>query len=103
MNNTQRMVALHLGKVASACLLLLCKMEKEPRQIRDVVNLSHVLGFPSQEGGRRVSVKEEGEDNNRARTNVKPKSRARGNDGRHGQLVVTIIELQDPPPLNRGY
>ncbi len=37
------------GKVASACILVGCKMEEEPRRIRDVVNLSHLLGLPSWE------------------------------------------------------
>ncbi len=40
---------MHLGKVASACILVRCKMEEEPRWIRDVVNLSRLLGLPSWE------------------------------------------------------
>ncbi len=42
---------MHLGKVSSACLLLGCKVEEEPRRMRDVVNLLHVLGFSSREDG----------------------------------------------------
>jgi hypothetical protein len=45
----RRLVASHLGKVASACILVGCKMEEEPRRIRDVVNLSRLLGLPSWE------------------------------------------------------
>ncbi|KAL7519312.1 hypothetical protein ACHAWX_004093 [Stephanocyclus meneghinianus] len=35
----------HLGQVAAACSFLGCKMSEEPRRIRDVINLSKVLGF----------------------------------------------------------
>jgi hypothetical protein len=95
------MVTSHLLKVASTCLLLVCKMEEESRWIRDIFNLLHVLGFPSQEGGGRVGIKEEEEDNDSAMTNVEPKLGATGN-GRRGQLVVTILKFQDHPPLTRG-
>ena len=40
---------MHLGKVASVCILVGCKMEEEPRRIRDVVNLSRLLGLPLRE------------------------------------------------------
>lgn len=40
-----RDIGRHLGQVASACLFLGCKMSEEPRRIRDVINLSSVLGF----------------------------------------------------------
>ncbi len=45
----QRLVVLHLGKVASTCILVRCKMEEEPRQVWDVVNLSRLLGLLSWE------------------------------------------------------
>jgi hypothetical protein len=58
-------------------------MKEEPRQIRNVINLLHVLGFLPQEGGRRVSIKEEEEDENSAMANVEPnKLGAAGNDKR---------------------
>ncbi len=53
--------------------------------------------------GGRVGVKEEEEDNNSAMTNDKLKSGAAGDDRRRGRLVVTIVKLQDPPPLNGVY
>ncbi len=83
-NATQRTVALHLGKVASTCLLLGCNMEEEPMRIRDLVNLLHMLGFPSREGGGRVGVEELEENDGRAMTNAEPKSGAVGDDGRRG-------------------
>ncbi len=78
-------------------------MEKEPRRIRAIVNLSHVLGFPPREGGGRVGIKEEEDADDSAMTNVELKSGAAGNDGRRGRLVATILESRDPPPLNGGY
>jgi hypothetical protein len=78
-------------------------MEEEPRQIWDVINLYHVLGFSLREGGRRVGIKEEEEDDNSAMTNDKLKLGAMGNDRCLGQLVATIVELRDPPPLNGVY
>jgi hypothetical protein len=97
------MVALHLGKVASAYLLLGYKMEEKTRRIQDLINLSYVLGFLTREGGGRVDVKEEDDSNNGAMTNTKLKSGAKGNDGHCGQLVATIVELRDLPPLDRVY
>ena len=35
----------HLGPVAAVRLFLGCKIEEEPQQIRDVINLSHLLIF----------------------------------------------------------
>ncbi len=78
------MVAMHLGMVASACLILGYKMEEEPRWIWDIINLLHMLGVLSHEGGGMIGVKEEEEDNNSAMTNDKPKFGAAGNNGRHG-------------------
>ncbi len=37
------------GKDASASILVGCKMEEEPRRIRDVINLSRLLGLPLRE------------------------------------------------------
>jgi hypothetical protein len=88
-----RTVSLHLGTVASACILLGCKMEEESQQIQDVVSLSHVLGFPLQESVRRVDAEEEEEDDDSMMTNDEPKLGAVGDDGRHGQLVATIVKL----------
>ena len=45
----RRPVASHLGKDASARIMVGCKMEEEPRRIRDVVNLSRLLGLPLRE------------------------------------------------------
>ncbi len=63
-----------------------CKMEEEPRQIRDIINLLHMLGFLSWEGGGRVGVKEEENENkdNNTMTNDKPKSEAASNGGCRG-------------------
>lgn len=50
-NDKQEMkqIRQHLGQVAAACLFLGCKMSEEPRRIRDVINLSTVLGFSEDE------------------------------------------------------
>ncbi len=36
---------IHLGTVAASCLFLGCKVEEEPRRLRDVINVSHLLRF----------------------------------------------------------
>ncbi len=59
----QRPVALHLGKGMSVCIRLGCKMEEEPRQIRDVVNLLRLLGLPSREDNN-DGMDDDCEDNN---------------------------------------
>ena len=35
----------YLGTVAASCLFLGCKVEEEPRRLRDVINVSHLLCF----------------------------------------------------------
>ena len=75
----------HLGKVAAACLFLGCKMEEEPRRIRDVINLSHVLNFCS-------SVKV----NNDATSNTT-------SDIKNEELQNIITESVHPPPLDEQY
>ncbi len=87
-----RYLPLHLGKVASACLLLGCKMEEKPRQILDIIKLLHVLGSPLWEGGGRVGVEKEEDNGNSAMRSDTPKLGATGNDGRRVQSVATIPE-----------
>ena len=78
----------HLGKVAAACLFLGCKMEEEPRRIRDVINLSHVLNFSS-------SV-----DINKDTTATSTTSDIKNEEL---QSIPTIIESLHPPPLDEQY
>jgi len=61
----------HMGVVAASCLFLGCKTEEEPRRIRDVINLSHKLGFSN------IDPREESED------------------------IVHIYEIEDPPKLGK--
>mmetsp|Transcript_17249 Transcript_17249/g.38879 ORF Transcript_17249/g.38879 Transcript_17249/m.38879 type:complete len:295 (+) Transcript_17249:206-1090(+) len=63
----------HLGQVAAACIFLGCKMAEEPRRIRDVINLSHVLSFSSWE------------------------------DVATDEVPLSIGECAVPPPLNERY
>ena len=67
----------HLGQVAAACLFLGCKMSEEPRRIRDVINLSSVLGFSEV-------------------------SDFIGNDNDNHELI-RVMESAEPPPLDNKY
>ena len=78
----------HLGKVAAACLFLGCKMEEEPRRIRDVINLSHVLNF--------CSSLVDGNNDTTATTTSDIKNELLQN-------IPTIIESLHPPPLDEQY
>ena len=69
----------HLGQVASACLFLGCKMSEEPRRIRDVINLSSVLGFC--------------DDNSPINVNMIT----------HQKELVQIKESAEPPALDDKY
>ena len=83
--NDLHQITNHLGKVAAACLFLGCKMEEEPRRIRDVINLSHVLNFCSS------SV-----DNDATKTTT--------SDIKNEELQnIPIIESLHPPPLDEQY
>ena len=74
----------HLNSVASACILLGCKMEEETRRIRDVVNLSHMLN---------TYDNEDYSDNDDVMTTHDIKSKR----------IITIIESAHPPPLDEKY
>ncbi|KAL3796958.1 hypothetical protein HJC23_000711 [Cyclotella cryptica] len=69
----------HLGQVAAACSFLGCKMSEEPRRIRDVINLSSVLGF---------SDWDESMDINRVY---------------HWSEAIEVHESVSPPPLDEKY
>jgi hypothetical protein len=77
-NTAQELVQIrqHLGKVAASCLFLGCKMAEEPRRIRDVINLSSVLGF---------SECNQSEDMNNKKT------------------PIVIKEAAEPPALDEKY
>ena len=88
----------HLGKVAAACLFLGCKMEEEPRRIRDVINLSHVLNFSMyHDDDTKVIVDtSDGISSNNVLDTNKTK--------RSEQVEVPIIyESKNPPPLDESY
>ena len=84
-----KQISAHLGTVAAACLFLGCKMEEEPRRIRDVINLSHILKFSF--GDIEKSVPTANEDDSDAPTK------------KSSSEPVTIIELPSPPPLDETY
>ena len=72
-----RHIIQHLGQVAAACLFLGCKMSEEPRRIRDVINLSTVLGFSE------VSDFIDTDKDNHE--------------------IIQVIESAEPPPLDNKY
>ena len=114
-NDMRRRVASHLGKVASACLLLGCKAEEEPRRMRDVVNISQVLGFSSWEDGGKVDGDDDGDGDATKDNDLKSggadddarrggrRSDVKDGDERRGRSMATIVESRDPPPLDEGY
>ena len=71
----------HLGQVAGACLFLGCKMEEEPRRIRDVINLSHLLNFSSWNSDDTTTTSEEKKE----------------------RCIPIITESLHPPPLDEQY
>ena len=71
----------HLGQVAGACLFLGCKMEEEPRRIRDVINLSHLLNFSSWNSDDTTTISEEKKE----------------------RCIPIITESLHPPPLDEQY
>ena len=86
-----KQISFHLGTVAAACLFLGCKMEEEPRRIRDVINLSHILKFSlgdTDENVTTTSINLDDIDTQNRKTFPEP---------------VTIIELPSPPPLDETY
>lgn len=88
-----KQISLHLGTVAAACLLLGCKMEEEPRRIRDVINLSHILKFSMGDSDENAVV---------SSTSASMDNLDAQNKNTLSE-PVTIIELPQPPPLDDSY
>ena len=88
----------HLGQIAAACIFLGCKMEEEPRRIRDVINLSHLLDFSGwddeslKQPAERAIFKETSELSSHAPTTTAATS-----------SIMTIVEFAQPPPLDEAY
>lgn len=76
----------HLGPVAAVCLFLGCKMEEEPRRIRDVINVSHLLSFSAWEDADAVEHTATTQQRDLERNNP-----------------VTIAESPHPPSLDESY
>ncbi|KAL9185414.1 hypothetical protein ACHAXT_003191 [Thalassiosira profunda] len=77
----------HLGPVAAACLFLGCKMEEEPRRIRDVLNLSHLLNFSSWDDD----------------ASIEPADGGKSGETQSTRQPVSIVESAHPPPLDESY
>ena len=87
----------HLGQVAAACLFLGCKMEEEPRRIRDVINLSHALNFSMYHDDTKVDTSGDVLSCNNLLDTNKTKRSVQ-------QVEVPIIsESTNPPPLDESY
>jgi hypothetical protein len=90
----------HLGPVAAACLFIGCKMEEEPRRIRDVINLSSLLHFSSADDEDFTIIGQSCLDAQEDQLPKKPSS-VESNDKR--SPVITITEGPHPPPLDESY
>jgi len=90
----------HLGPVVAACLFLGCKMEEEPRRIRDVINLSYLLNFSmcddDDDGNDSPSLDDDAQAKKRL---VEPKNL----ESACNNKPITITELAHPPPLDESY
>jgi len=88
----------HLGTVAAACLFLGCKMEEEPRRIRDVINLKHLLNFSEEDNDGNVSITPVKNPKGEGQHRSQHKSQLLENEG-----IITFLESQHPPPLDEKY
>lgn len=97
---TQEMkqIKTHLGTVAAACLFLGCKMEEEPRRIRDVINLAHLLNFSSWEEEDNIKDDDAISSSSDTKDQQKLKSLEK-----HIPPIITIVESPHPPPLDEKY
>jgi len=95
----------HLEPVAAACLFLGCKVEEEPRRIRDVMNLSSLLNVSSAWDEKTIITKDPttiGHSCLDTQKNKRPKKlhTVRSNSR---APIITFTEAPHPPPLDEKY
>jgi len=91
-----------LGLVAAACLFLGCKIEEEPRKIRDVINLYSMLDFMGSRSSPNLSRPKSGQQAKRHSTNDTAWS-SRNDNVSHITKNIEVIMLDKPPLLDESY
>ena len=81
----------HLGNVASACIFVACKIENQPRRIRDVVNMSHMLNF---QGAAAAAAAAACSSSDKSTTTA---------EYEYHRGLVSIVEASSPPLLDEKY
>ena len=101
----QNRIKNHLGPFTAACLFLGCKMEEEPRRIRDVINLSRLLIFFAWNDDDKDVNLLLSEDANAEHPAATLNAVAGWTDPHRddGPAIISITESLCPPPLDEGY
>lgn len=94
--------AINMGWAAAACIFLACKAEEEPRRLRDIINVTHMIFLPPNE----MSVKTKKKLGEVPTLNGTNQSTVDATSSGGGGAAAEILTLQvnpEPPPLNEEY